>query len=207
MARFIMALRARGLRDTRIMAAFERTPRQDFFGTEVWPHIYADIALPLPCGEQATSAHLIAQIINAASLAPSLRVLEIGTGSGYQTALLAKIVKTVVSIERYHSLAEIARKNVLRQGLETVELRFGDGLRDEDLPEGTFDRIIVNGSLASLPESLTRRLSPDGLVIAPIETDGGQMLMRIEMSGASITHASIAASAFAPIRSGCAASL
>lgn len=203
MARFIMALRARGLRNTALMAAFEKVSRREFFAEELRPYVYADIALPMACGEQATSAHVIAHVLNQAVLLPETRVLEIGTGSGYQTALIASMVESIVSIERYRTLAGPARKALRQFGLNNAELRVGNGLSRHDLPTGKFDCIILNGSVADLPEALIDCLAEDGVLIAPmiLESDGkrSQELRRIAVREDGLHVESFAAGRFSPL--------
>ena len=194
MARFIMDLRAKGIRNTALMSAFEHIARVEFFELGFEPYLYQDMALPLPCGEEATSPHNIARVLNVANIAPHEQVLEIGTGSGYQTALIAQLAKRVVSIDRYRTLATLARKNLSAQGLTQVDLRVGDGLAGYDLPQAHFDCIIVNGAMSEVPEALVDRLLPDGRLVLCLDEGENQSLqstqligteLKVEMHGAS----------------------
>jgi protein-L-isoaspartate(D-aspartate) O-methyltransferase len=178
MARFIMDLRSKGVRSTALLSAMERVPRQAFFAPDKAPFLYTDFSLPLPCGEEASSAHRIARILSVAEIGPKAQILEIGTGSGYQTAILSHLAHRVVSIERYRTLAVMARKSLARLDLRNAELRVGDGLSDADLPPFGFDRIILNGSIAELPEALIDRLLPGGAIIAPILLSSGEQVLR-----------------------------
>ena len=157
--------------------------------------------MPLPCGQQATSAHVIAHILNQAELSPKTRVLEIGTGSGYQTALLASMVRSVTSIERCKTLASLARKAIRSAGFENVELRVGNGL-GHDLPDGQFDCIILNGAVAKLPEALIDCLLETGIVIAPMSQQADetvQEMRRIAIEADGLKVETFAAGRFSPL--------
>ena len=202
MARFIMALRAQGIRDTTLMAAFEHTPRAAFFEPNYAAYLYQDLALPLPCGEEASSPHFIARVLSAASLQPHEQVLEIGTGSGYQTALLSLIAKRVVSIDRYRTLATLARKSLSAVGLSHVDLRVGDGLAGYDLPQASFNCIIVNGAISEVPEALSDRLLPNGRLVLCMQTESEQILQVIHFLDESVKAVNHGSSNMAPMKPG-----
>ena len=203
MARFIMALRAKGLRETVLLSAVEHAPRRSFFDEALWPYLYADVALPLPCGAEATSAHSIAHMLNAAGLKQGMRVLEIGTGSGYQAALLALLAGSVISIERFRSLAIRARRSLASLAMGTaVEVRLGDGLNLGDWPDGTFDRIIVNGTIEACPPAWFERLAQGGAIIVSLVTEEGPVLTRIERAGEDMRHTTIGSSRLPRLKAG-----
>ncbi len=202
MARFIMALRAQGIRDTTLMAAFEHTPRAAFFEPNYAAYLYQDIALPLPCGEEASSSHFIARVLSAAALQPQEQILEIGTGSGYQTALLSLIAKRVVSIDRYRTLATLARKCLSAIGLSHVDLRVGDGLAGYDLPQASFDCIIINGAVSEVPEALSDRLLPNGRLILCMQNENEQVLQALHFTGDSVKAVNHGSSNMAPMKPG-----
>ena len=164
-AAFLMALRARGIQDLDLLRALENVPREIFV-----PHRFADlarraIALPLRCGQTLPEPWLTARMIEALAASPSHRVLEIGTGSGYATALLARLAREVLSIERFKSLAIEAEARLARLAITNAGVAFGDGLAI--LPGiGPFDRVIVQGLLAEVPENLIAALGEDGLLVA-----------------------------------------
>jgi protein-L-isoaspartate(D-aspartate) O-methyltransferase len=207
MARFIMALRAKGIRNTALMSAFEHTARVKFFEPTYEPYLYQDMSLPLPCGEEASSPHVIAQVLSAANLAPHEQVLEIGTGSGYQTALISLLAKRVVSIDRYRTLATLARKSLAAIGLTQIDLRVGDGLAGYDLPQGNFDCIIVNGLVSEIPEVLVDRLLPNGRLILCMERVGVQTLHSIVFSDEGVIASYHGAMQFAAMKLGRAVAL
>jgi protein-L-isoaspartate(D-aspartate) O-methyltransferase len=164
-AAFLMDLRARGIQDLNLLRALENVPREIFV-----PHRFADLArrpisLPLRCGQTLPEPWLAAKMIEALAPARDHRVLEIGTGSGYATALLARLSREVLSIERFQSLAIEAETRLARLVIGNAAVVFGDGLAI--LPEiGPFDRIIVQGLLIEIPENLIAALGAGGLLVA-----------------------------------------
>jgi protein-L-isoaspartate(D-aspartate) O-methyltransferase len=207
MARFIMALRAKGIRNTALMSAFEHTARHKFFEPTYEPYLYQDMSLPLPCGEEASSPHVIAQVLAAAALTPKEQVLEIGTGSGYQTAMISLLASRVVSIDRYRTLATLARKSLAAVGLTQIDLRVGDGLAGYDLPQANFDCIIVNGLVSEIPEVLADRLLPNGRLILCMEKEGVQILHSIVFSDEGVAASYHGATHFAAMKLGRAVAL
>ena len=185
-AAFLMDLRARGIQDLSLLRALEIVPREIFV-----PHRFADlarraIALPLRCGQTLPEPWLTAKMIEALAPLPHHRVLEIGTGSGYATALLARLAREVLSIERFKSLAIEAEARLARLGITNALAVFGDGLAI--LPGiGLFDRVIVQGLLAAIPENLVAALAEDGLIVAARpdpKTMSRQHIARIARNGA-----------------------
>jgi protein-L-isoaspartate(D-aspartate) O-methyltransferase len=164
-AAFLMALRARGIQDLSLLRALEIVPREIFV-----PHRFADlarkpIALPLRCGQVLPEPWLTARMIEALGPLLQHRVLEIGTGSGYATALLARLAREVLSIERFQSLAIEAEARLAQLGITNAAVAFGDGLAIS--PQlGPFDRIIVQGLLHEIPENLIAALDDDGVLVA-----------------------------------------
>lgn len=163
-AAFLMALRARGIQDLNLLRALENVPREIFV-----PHRFTDlarraIALPLRCGQTLPEPWLTARMIEALAPSSDHRVLEIGTGSGYATALLARLAREVLSIERFQSLAIEAGARLEQLSIKNAAVVFGDGLAI--LPKiGPFDRVIVQGLLEEIPENLIAVLGADGLLV------------------------------------------
>ncbi len=157
-------MRARGIRDVNVLRALEMVPREIFV-----PHRYADLArrdlaLPLRCGQTLPEPWLAARMIEVLAPLPHHRVLEIGAGSGYATALLARIAREVVSVERFQSLAIEAGERLARLGVMNAGVAWGDGLAVSP-QTGPFDRVIVQGALTELPENLIAVLAPDGVIV------------------------------------------
>lgn len=205
---FVMALRARGIRDTAVLGAMERVPRDLFAPTRFTDLARSDVALPLPCGQTMTAPGTVATMLVALGLKAGQRVLEIGTGSGYVTALLAKLGGRVQSLERYASLADSAASRLALAGVgDEVALALGDGLRP-DVGQARFDRILVNGAVAALPPALTSCLAPGGRLIGALSIDGLPRLVRVERSSEGKLAQELGASLrLAPLAAGRAASL
>lgn len=165
LARFILELRSKGLTDPAMLNAFERVPRGDFVpGFPPLQH-YSPAALPLPCGEEATDPFTLARHLLLLDIHPGHRVLEIGTGSGFLAAIMARLGGNVLTYERYRTLLENAEAAFRRNGITDVTPVLGDGLARLDRTDG-FDRIIVNGTLDSMPQHLMDRLGPGGVALA-----------------------------------------
>ncbi|WP_336488953.1 protein-L-isoaspartate O-methyltransferase family protein [Methylobacterium nigriterrae] len=166
-AAFVLALRARGVRDTGILRAMERVPRERFAPAAHRDLARRDLALPLPCGATMTAPSGVAAMLTALRVAPGLRILEVGTGSGYVTALLSELGGAVTSLERYATLAEAARDRLPEGAARVIQ---GDGL-DGPL-EGSFDRILVNGAVPALPPHWLDALAPGGRLVTVLAGDG-----------------------------------
>ncbi|MCA1952848.1 MAG: protein-L-isoaspartate O-methyltransferase [Hyphomicrobiales bacterium] len=164
LARFILDLRSKGLTDPALLTAFERVPRARFLPGIAPGRLYSPLALPLPCGEEATDPFSLARHLVLLDLRPGLRVLEIGTGSGFLAALMARLGASVTSYERYRTLIRQAEAALRASGAEDVRLALGDGLaRIEGL--GGFDRVILNGALEQVPAFLLERIGPGGIML------------------------------------------
>lgn len=163
-AAFLLAMRARGIQDVNVLRALETVPREMFV-----PHRYQDLArrhlaLPLRCGQTLPEPWLAARMIEALELAADHRVLEIGAGSGYATALVARIAREVVSFERFQTLAIEADARLASLGFERARVAWGDGLAIA--PDARpFDRIIVQGALPEAPARLVEVLAADGVLV------------------------------------------
>jgi protein-L-isoaspartate(D-aspartate) O-methyltransferase len=163
-AEFMLRMRARGIQDLAILRALERVPRELFV-----PHHYVDLArrdlaLPIGCGQTLSEPFLVARMIEALAPDPNDRVLEVGTGSGYATAVLAEIVRQVISIERFQSLAIAARLRLEKLAKANADIIWGDGLA---VPRqmGAFDRILVHGRLDDVPNRLVELLGERGCMV------------------------------------------
>lgn len=167
LARFILDLRSRGLRDPKLLGAFEKTDRSVFVPRHPAGVLYQPIALPIDCGQEATSAQAIAQLAGALDLKPGMKVLEIGTGSGYQAAILSRLGCRVVTIERFRTLHLSAARALSRQQAVNVRLEHGDGLMGFEA-EAPFDRILVCCALKEVPDALIEQVAPGGTIAIPI---------------------------------------
>jgi protein-L-isoaspartate(D-aspartate) O-methyltransferase len=180
---FQLALRQRGISDQAVLKAMEEVPREMFVEHTDRAAAYHDTALGIACGQTISQPYVVAYMSEQLRLHPRHRALEIGAGSGYQAAILSRLVRDVVTIERYRTLADAARRRLAALDCNNVEVVFGDGF---DVPQtkGTFDRIVVTASLESIPDQLKERLEPEGVLIAPVgPRDGTQQLIRLRRVG------------------------
>jgi protein-L-isoaspartate(D-aspartate) O-methyltransferase len=189
-AEFLLRLRARGIAELDVLRALEQVPRQMFV-----PHRYADlaardVALPIGCGQTMPEPFFLARMLEAMKLQPTHRVLEIGTGSGYLTAVLGRLTREVLSIERFQSLVIEARTRLAGLRISNAGVVWGDGLVVPPAT-GPFDRIVVEALVEDLSPSWLDVLTPDGMIIAgrpgPVRGRTGrpsQQLMRIAGDGA-----------------------
>jgi len=175
----VRAILAEGVRDPRILEAFRAIPRAAFVPPELVDQAYYDEPLPIPHGQVTTQPSLVAKMVEALQLTGSETVLEIGTGYGFQTALLARLARFVWSIERWPDIAETARANLARQGITNVAVLVGDGT--EGLPaHAPFDAILVSAAYPQVPPPLVEQLAPGGRLVQPIGTGGDEEVVLFE---------------------------
>jgi protein-L-isoaspartate(D-aspartate) O-methyltransferase len=179
-AQFTLRMRQRGLSDIRVLRALERTPRS-FFVPQRYADIAArDIALPIGGGQTAPPPSTVAAMVEALKIGPTHRVLEIGSGSGYATALIGQLAAEVVSLERCQSLAVEAAARLRAFGLENVSVVFADGLAPEAV-EGRFDRVIAHALIEPPAPRLTRWLEHGGALVAAIADEEAQRIVRLKL--------------------------
>jgi protein-L-isoaspartate(D-aspartate) O-methyltransferase len=182
-------LRARDIREERVLEAMARVPRELFVPEELRDRAYDDSALPLPAEQTISQPYMVARIAEALELHGREHVLDVGTGSGYQAAVLAELAADVVTIERIPELAELARRNLAAAGYERVEVRLGDGTLG--VPDrAPFDAIAVAAAVPELPESLYEQLEPRGRLVVPVGTRRAQELQVVVRSpeGPAVLH-------------------
>jgi protein-L-isoaspartate(D-aspartate) O-methyltransferase len=168
-------LRGRDVRDERVLDAMARVPRELFVPKGLAGRAYDDAALPIGAGQTISQPYMVAKICEAASLIGEERVLDVGTGSGYQAAVLSELAAEVDTIERIPELAEQARLNLEAAGYGRVRVHVGDGTRG--LPErAPFDAIAVAAAAPHLPQSLYEQLEPRGRLVVPVGRRGIQRL-------------------------------
>jgi protein-L-isoaspartate(D-aspartate) O-methyltransferase len=160
-------LRRRGIPDERVLAAIAAVPRELFVPDDLRSRAYDDGALPIGHGQTISQPYMVATICAALELPDHARVLDVGTGSGYQAAVLAEIAGDVVTIERVPELADLARKTLARAGYERIEVRVGDGTLG--VPErAPFDGIAVAAAAPAVPETLYGQLAVGGRIVVPV---------------------------------------
>lgn len=180
-ASFLLSLRAKGIRNTALLRAMELVPRDVFAPRRFRDLSRADIALPLPCGQTMSSPGTVATMLLELDVKPGQRILEIGTGTGYVSALLAHLGAEVVTVERFNTLAESAAQHLKIVEASKVHLEIGDGLAAR--VRDRFDRILLNGSRPEIPQNLMSLLAPGGrLVGALTQQEGAPRLVQIDRS-------------------------
>lgn len=172
----VRAVRAAGISDERLLQAVRATPREAFVPTGHHAHAYQDVPIPIGHGQVTTQPSLSAMMIEGLDLSGDEHVLEIGTGTGFQTALLARSAADVVTIEMWPDIAHQARRNLARQGVRNVELRIGDG--SGGVPDrAPYDAVIVSAAFPEVPAPLVGQLRFGGRLVQPIGPGGREQVV------------------------------
>jgi protein-L-isoaspartate(D-aspartate) O-methyltransferase len=175
----------RGIRDKRVLEAMRRVPRHLFVGPSAERMAYDDSALPIGEGQTISQPYMVAVMTELLELKGSEKVLEIGTGSGYQAAILAELALEVYTVERIAALAEAARERLRGLFYRNVHVRLADG--SLGLPEeAPFDRIIVTAAAPNIPDPLMRQLSENGAIVAPVGSRFSQQLLKIRKTSTGV---------------------
>lgn len=175
----LMSLRNQGVRDMRVLEAIERVPRELFVEESFAGQTYADQALPISCGQTISQPFIVAFMTDRLKLNDRHKVLEIGTGSGYQAAILSHLCRRVYTIERYRTLARQAEARFKQLKLNNITQLVGDGTKGWP-QQAPFERIIVTAAAKEMPQALIDQLSVGGIMVIPIEeSPGKQDLFRI----------------------------
>jgi protein-L-isoaspartate(D-aspartate) O-methyltransferase len=173
------AVAASGVRDPRLIEALRAVPRANFVPPDLAEWAYTDRPLPIPHRQVTTQPSLTAKMIEALELTGPERVLEVGTGYGFQTALLARLASFVYSVERFPDVAATARENLECQGIENAEVVTGDGT--QGLPEhAPYDAILVSAAFTSVPPPLAEQLEVGGRLVQPIGSGGEEVVVLFE---------------------------
>jgi protein-L-isoaspartate(D-aspartate) O-methyltransferase len=191
-------LRRRGIGDERVLAAMGEVPREEFVPEAYRGRAYADSALPIGAEQTISQPWIVAAICQALALKGGERILDVGSGSGYSSAVLAHLAAEVVGIERHASLAEGARRVLDRLGIENARLLVGDGSRG--LPErAPFEAIAVHATAPAPPRALLAQLTDDGRLVAPIAADTADLLTVFERHGDELRRTEIGPCRFVPL--------
>jgi protein-L-isoaspartate(D-aspartate) O-methyltransferase len=196
--RLVETLREKGIRDLAVLRAFEQTPRHQFVPTGIRHRAYEDSALPIGSGQTISQPSIHARYLELLELTGRERVLEVGTGSGYQTVLLAHLVEQVFSIERLPAIYELAREAIRRSGVNNVSMLLGDGTLGwrEYAP---YDAILVSAGAPSVPEPLLAQLAEGGRLLVPIGSRDVQRLMMYRRRQGQIESRELAPVRFVPL--------
>jgi protein-L-isoaspartate(D-aspartate) O-methyltransferase len=191
-------LRARGIRDECVLAAMERLPRHIFVEERYRREAYGDHPVPVPAGQTISQPYMVAIMLQLLRVETDCKVLEIGTGTGYQAALLGELGRQVVSIERIETLAAAARENLATLGITNVDVVVGDGTLGHP-QRAPYDRIIVAAAAPRIPTALTDQLAENGLLLIPVGSSEYQVLNRITRIGAELRNEALETCRFVPL--------
>jgi protein-L-isoaspartate(D-aspartate) O-methyltransferase len=199
---FLLTLRRRGIFDQAVLRAMDEVPRAYFVEAEFAGSAYADQALPIACGQTISQPYVVAYMTEQLGLRPHHRVLEVGTGSGYQAAVLSRLAREVVSIERYRTLADRANERLTSLGYHNVEVVFGDGIAGAPA-KAPFDRIIVTAAAETPPQTLIDQLADHGIMLLPLgPRSGAQLIVKLTKSQTSLARENLIPVRFVPLLPG-----
>jgi protein-L-isoaspartate(D-aspartate) O-methyltransferase len=200
--KFVLDLRRRGIMDAAVLRAMEEVPRDRFVLPAHARAAYQDRAMPIACGQTISQPFVVAFMTEQLAAGPRDHVLEVGTGSGYQAAILSRIAARVTTIERYRTLADAARIRLRALGYDNIDVIHGDGMAGAPA-RAPFDRIIVTAAAETVPQALVDQLAAGGIMVMPIgPADAGQMLTKIVRTGSGIARTGLLGVRFVPLLPG-----
>jgi len=199
---FLLTLRRRGIADQAVLRAMDEVPRERFVDTGFLRSAYADQALPIACGQTISQPYVVAYMTEQLAVQSHHRVLEVGTGSGYQAAVLSRLAREVVTIERYRTLADEAQVRLRSLGYDNVDVVVGDGFAG--VPgRAPYDRIIVTAAAEIIPETLLDQLAETGVMILPLGSqNGSQHLIKLTKSQTGTRRENLIPVRFVPMLPG-----
>jgi protein-L-isoaspartate(D-aspartate) O-methyltransferase len=198
----MLNLRQAGVTNQRVLEAMEKTPREIFVERAFRERAFEDRPLPISCGQTISQPAIVGMMLQALDVTPRCKVLEIGAGSGYVCAILARLARRVYGIERHRPLALEARERIAQLGLGNVTIRSGDGTKGwpEQAP---FDRILVSAAAEDTPANLLEQLRPGGIMVLPVgQTDEVQQLIKIEKTENGPSYSELCDVLFVPLIEG-----
>ncbi len=199
---FLLRLRGRGISDAAVLRAMDAVPRDRFVESGDVASACVDTALPIACGQTISQPYVVAYMSEKLGAKPQHRVLEVGTGSGYQAAVLSRLAGEVVSIERYRTLAAGAQARLAALGYDNVEVVVGDGLAGWPA-RAPFDRIMVTAAAATVPQFLVDQLAEEGVMVLPLGPRGGvQHIVKLTKSQTGLARQEGIAVRFVPLLQG-----
>lgn len=197
--KMIMGLRNQGISDPKILKAMETVPREHFLAATFKSHAYEDRAMPIACGQTISQPYIVAYMSDQLELDDRMKVLEVGTGSGYQASILSKLVRRVYTMERYHTLHRAAEQRFTALNLHNITAMTGDGLLGWPL-QAPFDRIVVTAAAERIPRNLIDQLREGGIMILPLGPIGGdQRLLKVKKTATGIKCKELCPVRFVPL--------
>ena len=199
---FLLSLRRRGISNAAVLKAMDEVPREQFVEADFADCAYADQALPIACGQTISQPYVVAYMTEQLAVRPEHRVLEVGTGSGYQAAVLAHLAGDVITVERYRTLAEAARRRLERAGLANVTVVLGDGLVGVPA-HAPYDRIVVTAAAERIPQALVDELAEGGVMVLPVGPHGdAQRIVRLTKTAKGLVREDLIWVRFVPLLPG-----
>jgi protein-L-isoaspartate(D-aspartate) O-methyltransferase len=195
----IMELRGQGISDTDVLSAIEKVPRDLFVPPLFRDRAYENIALPIEQGQTISQPYIVAYMTQMLQVGRRMKVLEIGTGSGYQAAVLAQLCRRVYTVDRYRTLVQEAERRFSELGISNITTKVGDGMKGwpEQAP---FDRIMVTAAGPTIPDALIEQLGSDGILVAPVEHSAAeQNLVRLRRTPEGIKREELIGVRFVPL--------
>ncbi len=201
-ARLIIALRQSGIRDVKVLQAFEKLDRSDFIEGIFQNRAWEDVAMTIPCGQSISAPSIVARMTVALELDSKQKVLEIGTGSGYQAAILGLLARRVYTVERHKDLAKTAENRLIRNNINNVTVFHGDGTLG--LPnQAPFDRIVLTAAAEDPPSTLLAQLKTGGIMVLPVgQSDAVQKLIRVTKNEEGLEYEELGDVRFVPLLAG-----
>ena len=199
---FVFALQSHGVTNPAVLQAMEQTPREEFLKGIFRERSYEDVPLPIACGQTISQPAVVGLMTQALELTPRSKVLEIGTGSGYQAAILSRLARRVYTVERHRRLAQSSRAVFQRLGLGNITVVVGDG--SLGLPEqAPFDRIIVTAAAEDAPRMLLEQLRVGGIMVLPVgQSSAVQTLIKIVKTESGLDYTDLGPVRFVPLLEG-----
>jgi protein-L-isoaspartate(D-aspartate) O-methyltransferase len=200
--KFLLDMRQRGIMDAAVLRAMEEVPRDKFVMAAHARSAYSDLAMPIPCGQTISQPYVVAYMTEQLDVQPRHHVLEVGTGSGYQAAILSRLAAKVTSVERYRTLADAARIRLKALRYDNVDVIAGDGMAG--VPDrAPFDRIIVTAAAETIPQALVDQLAVGGIMVLPLGPhDAHQTLVKLVRTEEGVEQTELIDVRFVPLLPG-----
>lgn len=199
--RLIMALRRQGIVDARVLSALEHVPRELFVRPAERDQAYEDKALPIACGQTISQPFIVAFMTQLLEVGERMKVLEVGTGSGYQAAILAKLCRRLYTIERIRPLLKAAEQRFAALDISNITALYGDGMRGWP-QQAPFDRIIVTAAAPKVPQTLIDQLKEGGVLVMPVGSEESQSLIRLRKTAEGAQEEQLLPVRFVPLLEG-----